>query len=86
MRLRALLIFNLIFLMEYQPTQSISTETSPDTLRSFKGFKRGFTEYQTLVFGHRGGFFGPENSMKGFRGAVHHNLEGIEFDVWLSKD
>jgi glycerophosphoryl diester phosphodiesterase len=45
MRLRALLIFNLIFLMEYQPTQSISTETSPDTLRSFKGFKRGFTEY-----------------------------------------
>jgi len=38
------------------------------------------------VLGHRGGFFGPENSMKGFRGAIEHNLEGIEFDVWLSKD
>lgn len=24
--------------------------------------------------------------MKGFREAVKHNLEGIEFDVWLSKD
>jgi glycerophosphoryl diester phosphodiesterase len=24
--------------------------------------------------------------MKGFKGAVAHNLEGIEFDVWLSKD
>ena len=39
-----------------------------------------------MVVGHRGGFFGPENSMKGFRGAVENNLEGIEFDVWLSKD
>jgi len=39
-----------------------------------------------MVIGHRGGFFGPENSMKGFRGAVENNLEGIEFDVWLSKD
>ena len=41
---------------------------------------------RTLVIGHRGGFFGPENSMKGFRGAIANNLEGIEFDVWLSKD
>lgn len=39
-----------------------------------------------MVVGHRGGFFGPENSMKGFRGAVENKLEGIEFDVWLSKD
>ena len=41
---------------------------------------------RTLVIGHRGGFFGPENSLKGFQGAVANNLEGIEFDVWLSKD
>ena len=39
-----------------------------------------------MVVGHRGGFFGPENSIKGFRGAIENNLEGIEFDVWLSKD
>ena len=30
---------------------------------------------------HRGGNFGPDNSMKNFRGAIEHNLEGIEFDV-----
>ena len=34
-----------------------------------------------MVLGHRGGFFGPENSMKGFRGAIENNLDGIEFDV-----
>ena len=31
--------------------------------------------------GHRGGFFGPENSMSGFKGAIDNKLEGIEFDV-----
>lgn len=36
--------------------------------------------------GHRGGNFGPENSMKNFRGSISNNLEGIEFDVWFSKD
>ena len=35
----------------------------------------------TVIIGHRGGFFGPENSMKGFRGAIENKLEGIEFDV-----
>lgn len=39
-----------------------------------------------LIFGHRGGFFGPENSIKGFQGAIDNKLEGIEFDIWLSKD
>ena len=39
-----------------------------------------------MIIGHRGGYFGPENSMKSFRGAVQNNLEGIEFDVWISKD
>ena len=41
---------------------------------------------RTMVVGHKGGFFGPENSIKAFRGAIDNNLEGIEFDVWLSKD
>jgi len=36
---------------------------------------------RTMVIGHRGGYFGPENSMKSFRGAIANNLEGIEFDV-----
>ena len=39
---------------------------------------------KTMVVGHRGGYFGPENSMKGFQGAVDNNLEGIEFDVSLT--
>lgn len=72
--------------METSPTETISTETACITPVIRPSFKSNFTQYQTLVFGHRGGFFGPENSMKGFRGAVQHNLEGIEFDVWLSKD
>ena len=38
---------------------------------------------RTMVIGHRGGFFGPENSMKSFQGAIANNLEGIEFDVSL---
>lgn len=42
---------------------------------------------QTMVIGHRGGYLdGPENSMRGFRAAISHKLDGIEFDVWLSKD
>ena len=36
---------------------------------------------RTMVIGHRGGFFGPENSMKCFQGAMDNDLEGIEFDV-----
>ncbi|MFC6274068.1 glycerophosphodiester phosphodiesterase family protein [Levilactobacillus tangyuanensis] len=42
---------------------------------------------KTLVFGHRGypeKF--PENSMAGFTYAVEHGIEGIEFDVHLTKD
>ena len=35
---------------------------------------------------HRGGNFGPDNSMKNFRGAISNKLEGVEFDVWLSAD
>ena len=30
---------------------------------------------------HRGGSFGPENSLKTFRGAIENKVEGIEFDV-----
>ena len=40
---------------------------------------------KTIVLGHRGGNFGPDNSMKNFRGSVENKLEGIEFDVSQSK-
>jgi glycerophosphoryl diester phosphodiesterase len=41
----------------------------------------------TMILGHRGGKkFGPDNSLKAFRGALENNLEGIEFDVWLAAD
>lgn len=41
----------------------------------------------TLIFGHRGipAKF-PENSMQGFRYAIEHNVEGLEFDVNLTRD
>jgi glycerophosphoryl diester phosphodiesterase len=40
-----------------------------------------------MIIGHRGGLpFGPDNTMKAFKLAVACKIEGIEFDVWLSKD
>ena len=35
---------------------------------------------------HAGGNFGPNNSMKSFKGAIAHKIDGLEFDVWLSRD
>ena len=44
------------------------------------------TERRTIIIAHRGGNFGPDNSLKNFRGSIANRLEGIEFDVWLTKD
>merc|ERR1712029_874282 len=44
------------------------------------------SQRKTVVMAHRGGNFGPDSSMKNFRAAVENGLEGIEFDIWLSKD
>ncbi|AYF92122.1 glycerophosphodiester phosphodiesterase family protein [Apilactobacillus bombintestini] len=42
---------------------------------------------RTMIFGHRGvPELYPENSLQGFRYAVHHGIEGVEFDVHLTKD
>ena len=42
---------------------------------------------KTVIFGHRGypAKF-AENSLEGFRYAVNHGAEGVEFDVHLTKD
>lgn len=41
----------------------------------------------TLIFGHRGipAKF-PENSLQGFAYAIQHHVEGLEFDVHLTRD
>jgi len=39
---------------------------------------------RTTVIGHRGGGFGPENTIKCFKGAIANGVEGIEFDVSFS--
>lgn len=42
---------------------------------------------KTLIFGHRGyPFKFPENSLKGFQYAINHGIDGLEFDVHLTKD
>ncbi|GAA6112999.1 MAG: glycerophosphodiester phosphodiesterase [Apilactobacillus sp.] len=42
---------------------------------------------KTLVFGHRGvPDLYPENSLQGFRYALYHHIDGLEFDVHLTKD
>lgn len=38
------------------------------------------------ISGHRGGKFEYENSLEGFRQALEHGLDEIEFDLWLTKD
>lgn len=41
----------------------------------------------TIIFAHRGiPVKFPENSLEGFRYAVEHGAEGVEFDVHLTKD
>ena len=41
----------------------------------------------TLIFGHRGiPVKFPENSLQGFQYAIEHNVEGLEFDVHLTRD
>ena len=34
-----------------------------------------------MIIAHNGGNFGPDNSMKNFKGAIENKVEGIEFDV-----
>ena len=42
---------------------------------------------QTIVFAHRGlPVKFAENSLQGFKYAVEHGAEGVEFDVHLTKD
>ena len=38
------------------------------------------------VEGHRGGRFDFENTLNAFKLAIEHNLDSIEFDIWLTKD
>ena len=40
---------------------------------------------RTMIIAHKGGFK-PDNSLRAFKEAIRHGFEGIEFDVWLSKD
>jgi len=39
---------------------------------------------KTIIIAHAGGNFGPNNSMKNFKGAIANKCEGIEFDVSTS--
>lgn len=44
-------------------------------------------KYSVRIEGHRGaGHMEPENSIKAFKKAIALGLEGVEFDVWLTKD
>jgi len=44
-------------------------------------------KYSMRVEGHRGaGHLEPENSIKAFKRAIELGIEGVEFDVWLTKD
>mmetsp|Transcript_11416 Transcript_11416/g.12961 ORF Transcript_11416/g.12961 Transcript_11416/m.12961 type:complete len:218 (+) Transcript_11416:48-701(+) len=38
------------------------------------------------IEGHRGGKLDYENTLPAFKQAIDHNLPGVEFDLWLTKD
>ena len=44
-------------------------------------FTRDTSMRRTVIIAHNGGNFGPDNSMKNFKGAIDNKAEGIEFDV-----
>ena len=47
----------------------------------FSKIKQSLGPKKTMVIGHRGGFLdGPENSMRAFKAAIAHKIEGVEFD------
>ena len=51
--------------------------------------ERDTSNRKTIVMAHRGGNFGPSNSLKNYKGAIDAKVEGIEFDVsdfFLSRD
>ena len=40
-----------------------------------------------MIWSHRGGYvWGPENSIKAFQASIDNNVEGVEADLWISKD
>ena len=69
------------------PQQEQVAEQKKHVIALFLEARQAGTGPQTMIIGHRGGYIGgPENSMPCFRGALANKLDGIEFDVWLSKD
>ena len=44
-------------------------------------FTRDTSIRRTVIIAHNGGNFGPDNSMKNFKGSIQNKAEGIEFDV-----
>lgn len=39
-----------------------------------------------MIMAHRGGDWSVDNSIENFKAALANNVEGIETDIWLSKD
>ena len=66
-----------------QVVKSLPPAHSEEKLSKEKHLVYKFTENgnRTMVIGHRGGGFGPENSLMSFEGAIKNGIEGIEFDV-----
>ena len=68
------------------PSKTKKAVRSKKNTKSVVKGKSNVDTRRTIIIAHRGGDYGPENSMINFRGAVKDQIEGIEFDVWLSKD
>ena len=47
---------------------------------------QGQAKFETVVMAHRGGSWHPDNSMANFGASLENGVEGMETDVWISKD
>ena len=56
------------------------------SVKTTKEAERVDKRCKTIIMAHRGGSFGPDNSLKNFRGSIKHQIEGVEFDVSIKCD
>jgi len=56
-------------------------------ISAIKNITNDTKKHSIRLEGHRGaGYLEPENSLKAFKRAIELGLDGVEFDVWLTKD
>ena len=62
----------------------ITDETGPSDAQTL--IRDELNKHKMVVMAHRGGNWGADNSLNNFRKGLEAGIEGVETDIWLSKD